>query len=216
MKSCIPGDNKKIFPTYNQVRDKNAVVTEVSQLLLDEEADHLIKTAKDRGLERSQVRGNESNEYSGVRTSSTSFLEKNHDPIVSCIEQRIATVAQQPVSKLEPLQVTAYSLGQKYDPHHDYFDDDKIGKQGQRTLTVFSYLNTVDSGCGGATAFPLLKNENGESLKVFPKKGNAVMWSNTKTTGEPNNSTLHGGEAVTCKASQKYGLNAWFRINDWS
>lgn len=216
MKSCIPGDNKKVFPTYNQMRDKDAVVTEVSQLLLDEEADHLIKKAKESGLERSQVRRNESDEYSGVRTSSTSFLKKNHDQIVSCIEKRIATVAQQPVSNLEPLQVTAYFKGQKYDPHHDYFDTDKTGKQGQRTITVFSYLNTVDSGCGGATAFPLLTNENGEPLKVFPKKGNAVMWSNTKTTGEPNNSTLHGGEAVTCAATQKYGLNAWFRNNEWS
>lgn len=82
-------------------------------------------------------------------------------------------------------------------------------------MTVFSYLNTLDEGCGGATAFPLLKNEDGEPLKVFPQKGNAVMWSNKKTTGELENLTLHGGEQVNCKATQKYGLNAWFRDKKW-
>lgn len=215
MKSCIPGDKKEVIPTYNQSNDKNAVVTEVSKLLLDEEADYLIKKAKEKGLQRSQVSGEKENDYSKDRTSSTSFLDKGQDDVVSCIEKRIATVAQQPVSNLEPLQVTAYSNSQKYDPHYDWFPPDKVGVHGQRTVTVFSYLNTVDSGCGGATSFPELKNKNGEPLKVFPKKGNAVMWSNRKTTGEPNEATLHGGEAVTCAATQKYGLNAWFRDNQW-
>lgn len=215
MKSCIPGDKKEVIPTYNQSNDKNAVVTEVSKLLLDEEADYLIKKAKEKGLQRSQVSGEKTDEYSKVRTSSTSFLDKSQDDVVSCIEKRIATVAQQPVSNLEPLQVTAYSKSQKYDPHHDYFPPSQLGVHGQRTMTVFSYLNTVDSGCGGATSFPELKNKNGEPLKVFPKKGNAVMWSNIKTSGEPNEATLHGGEAVTCAATQKYGLNAWFRDNQW-
>ena len=214
MKSCIPGDKKKVFPTYRQANDKGAVITEVSKLLLDEEADYLVKKAKEKGLQKSQVLGK--NKYSNARTSSTSFLEKNQDSVVSCIEERIATVAHQSVANLEPLQVTAYSTSQKYEPHHDYFPPDNIGRQGQRTITVFSYLNTIDSGCGGATAFPRLKNTSGEQLKVFPKKGNAVMWSNTKTTGEPNESTLHGGEAVTCAATHKYGLNAWFRDNEWS
>lgn len=215
MKSCIPGDKKEVIPTYNQSNDKNAVVTEVSKLLLDEEADYLIKKAKEKGLQRSSVRGEKKDEYSKVRTSSTSFLDKSQDDVVSCIEKRIATVAQQPVSNLEPLQVTAYSKSQKYDPHHDYFPPNQVGVHGQRTVTVFSYLNTVDSGCGGATSFPQLKNKKGEPLKVFPKKGNAVMWSNRKPTGEPNEATLHGGEAVTCAATQKYGLNAWFRDNEW-
>ena len=215
MKSCIPGDNKKVIPTYNQSNDENAVVTEISKLLLDEEADYLIKKAKEKGLQRSQVKGDKKDDYSKLRTSSTSFLDKSQDDVVSCIEKRIATIAQQPVSNLEPLQVTAYSKSQKYDPHHDYFPPNQLGVHGQRTVTVFSYLNTVDSGCGGATSFPHLKNQSGEPLKVFPQKGNAVMWSNRKTTGEPNEATLHGGEAVTCAATQKYGLNAWFRDNQW-
>lgn len=76
MKSCITGDNKEVFPTYNQSNDESAVVTEVSKLLLDEEADYLIKRAKEKGLQRSQVLGEEKDEHSEVRTSSTSFLDK--------------------------------------------------------------------------------------------------------------------------------------------
>jgi|SaaInlV_125m_DNA_1040241.scaffolds.fasta_scaffold04511_3 prolyl 4-hydroxylase len=216
MKSCIPGlDHKEVVPTYNQSNDKGAVVTEVSNFLLDEEADYLIKKAKENGLQKSTVAGQKGNESSQARTSSTSFLKKNQDDVVSCIEKRIATVAQQPVANLEPLQVTAYSESQEYEAHHDYFHPDKVGVHGQRTVTVFSYLNTVDSGCGGATSFPHLKDKAGEPLKVFPKKGNAVMWSNRKSTGEPNDATLHSGEAVTCAATQKYGLNAWFTDNEW-
>ena len=216
MQSCIPGDQRYITPVYNQSNDTNAVVTEISALLLDEEADYLIEKAKEKGLQRSLVIDDKEH-LSSSRTSSTSFLGRGEDDVISCIEKRIATVAQQPVANLEPLQVTAYSQSQKYDPHHDYFhESDQCGKHGQRTMTVFSYLNTVDSGCGGATLFPQLENQNGEALRVFPTKGNAVMWSNRKTTGEPNEATLHGGEAVTCAAAQKYGLNAWFRDNQWA
>ena len=215
MKSCIPGDSKEIAPSFNQLSENGAIVTEISHLLLPEEADYIVARAKENGSSKSKVIGKSKNEYSSGRSSSSSFLGKNQDAVVSCIEKRIATVAQQPVANLEPLQVTSYSEGQKYDPHHDYFENKNLGKSGQRTTTVFTYLNTVDSGCGGATAFPRLKNSSGNELKVFPSMGNAVMWSNKTSSGEPNELTLHGGEAVTCAATKKYGLNAWFRDNKW-
>lgn len=213
MESCIPGDERKLFPILDQVTDSGAVVTTVSQILLDDEADYLIDLATQRGLERSTVVGDD--KVSDVRTSKTSFLGKNQDEVVSCIERRIATVAGQPVANLEPLQVTKYSQAEKYNPHHDWFSSGKEGKQGQRTMTVFSYLNTLDDGCGGATAFPRIKDSDGEPLRIFPQKGNAVMWSNRTSSGQVNEETLHGGEEVTC-ASQKYGLNAWFRDKEWS
>lgn len=216
MKSCIPGDSKEVTPSFTQISENGAIVTEISQMLLPEEADYIVNKAHDKGSHQSTVMGKEKNEYSRARSSSTSFLKKNQDEVVSCIEKRIATVAQQPIANLEPLQVTSYSKGQKYDPHHDYFHSENIGKYGQRTTTVFTYLNTVDSGCGGATAFPRLKDSDGKELKVFPSMGNAVMWSNKTTAGEPNELTLHGGESVTCAATKKYGLNAWFRENKWS
>jgi hypothetical protein len=48
-------------------------------------------------------------------------------------------------------------------------------------------------------------------LKVYPKKGNAIMWSNRTLNGKLNEDTLHSGEKLTCQGSHKVGLNAWFR-----
>ena len=215
MKSCLPNDGRTLSPSLEQVHDDGAVVTKVSGMLLDTEADYIVGKAKEKGLTRSTVVGDQ--KYSNVRTSTTSYLDRGEDDVISCIEKRIATVAHQPVANLEPLQVTAYAETQKYDPHHDWFDEGSTdGALGQRTITVFSYLNTVDAACGGATAFPLLKDsKSGQPLRVRPERGNAVMWSNKTTMGTPDPLTLHGGEAVTCKGANKYGLNAWFRDHPW-
>lgn len=213
MQSCLPQDKRTISPTLSQIHDKGTVVTKVSNMLLDSEADYLVKKAHEKGLGRSTVGGNE---YSDVRTSFTSYLDKSQDNVISCIEKRIATVAHQPVTNLEPLQVTAYAESQKYDPHHDWFEPGTEGDMGQRTITVFSYLNTVDEACGGATAFPLLKSgKNKQPLRVYPKKGSAVMWSNKTSKGTNDGLTLHGGEEIKCKNKSKYGLNAWFRDTPW-
>ena len=214
MQSCLPQDKRTISPTLHQIHDKGTVVTKVSNMLLDSEADYLVKKAKEKGLDRSTVVGE--NKYSSVRTSSSSYLDKSEDSVISCIEKRIATVAHQPVANLEPLQVTAYAESQKYDPHHDWFEPGTEGDMGQRTMTVFSYLNTVDEACGGATAFPLLKSgKTKQPLRVYPEKGSAVMWSNKTSKGANDELTLHGGEEMKCKNKNKFGLNAWFRDNPW-
>ena len=213
MKSCLPGDKRVLFPV---LRKANNVVTKVNDLLLTEEADYLIQKAQNAGLHRSTV--GQERDLSRSRTSSTAFLQKNADEVVSCIENRIASVADQPVENLEPLQVTAYEHKQKYDAHYDASDDDR-DHTASRTITVFSYLNTVDEACGGATAFPLLKDGKGKEqnkpFRVYPQKGNAVMWSNKTKEGQRDKRTLHAGEPVTCSNAEKYGLNAWFQDKPW-
>lgn len=214
MQSCLPQDKRTVFPTLTQINDKGTVVTKISNMLLDSEADYLVKRAKEKGLTRSTVVGE--NNYSSVRTSSSSYLDKSEDNVISCIEKRIATVAHQPVANLEPLQVTAYAESQKYDPHHDWFEPGTEGDMGQRTMTVFTYLNSVDEVCGGATAFPLLKNKkDNQPLRVHPEKGSAIIWSNKTSKGTNDELTLHGGEEMKCPDITKFGLNAWFRDNPW-
>ena len=215
MKSCLPGDHRTLSPSMRQRHADHPVVTEVNQILLPEEADYLVHRAREKGMKRSTVQGHVE---SKDRTSSTAHLEKGQDEVVKCIENRIATVAQQPVSTLEPLQVTAYKHTQKYNPHHDYFEPKHAGKSksGQRTTSVFAYLTSVDEACGGATAFPLLKDARGHSLRVQPKKGNAVMWSNRKADGGTEERTLHSGEELTCGHTEKLGVNAWFRERPWT
>tara|TARA_X000000950_G_scaffold288854_1_gene407932 strand:- start:25332 stop:25934 length:603 start_codon:yes stop_codon:yes gene_type:complete len=200
------------------VSNTGAVVTEIQDMLLAEEADYLVKNAPTPV--RSSVMGKDGkSEFSRVRTSSTAHMPRGSDPVISCIENRIATISGQPGTHLEPLQVTDYKHKQKYDPHHDYFGNKTAQSgRGERTTTVFAYLKDdmlAHGSCGGATAFPKLRDLGGEPLRVFPKKGNAVMWSNRTLDGKVNARTLHGGEAITCPQAHKIGLNAWFRDQPW-
>ena len=130
------------------------------------------------------------------------------DAVVDCIGKRLATIAGLPASNLEPLQLTDYKHKQRYKAH---FDDRGLGPK--RLKTIFAYLNGDDdlaSGmCGGATAFYRLKGKDGRPLRVYPRKGSAVMWSNF-TKGRHNDRTLHAGEPVTCEGCRKTGMNAWF------
>ena len=56
-----------------------------------------------------------------------------------------------------PGQILRYTRGQKYEAHHDYFND-PVNKQqgGHRYATVLMYLNDVQKG--GETAFPEVKD----------------------------------------------------------
>ena len=60
----------------------------------------------------------------------------------------------------------------------------------------------------GATSFTKL-GTGGNPLRVFPHKGQAVMWSNYTPEGKLDTRTEHAGEAVSCVAKTKWGLNAW-------
>ena len=217
MQSCIANDTRLVYPVLEQLNAKDAVVTAVRGLILPEEAEHLKNIAQGKFSQSSvSSDGNDGKVDNNVRTSTTAFLEKGADPVVSCIEQRLATIAGQSVSHLEPLQVTDYRHKQQYKYHHDYFNS-KDGNS-ERTTTIFAYLhseNLEHGQCGGSTMFRDLKDAKGDQLKVYPKMGDAVMWSNRTLTGGLNEKTLHSGEPLTCDSSRKTGLNAWFRDGTW-
>lgn len=216
MWSCLPDDKRTVHPIFRQLNSDKAVITEIENLLLPEEAAYLVNSGNQHGFKDSTVMRNGGHERDEQRTSRTSFLSKNSDPVVDCIGKRIATLANQPVTHMEPMQVTDYTHKQEYRAHHDYFNDKK-GK-AERTTTVFAYLdekNCSEKLCGGSTTFHELKQPDGEPLRVFPKVGNAVMWSNRTPDGGLNSDTLHSGEKLTCKNAHKVGLNAWFRDQPW-
>jgi hypothetical protein len=178
------------------------VISQVERLLLDEEADYLIKKAGEVGLNRSKT----SEGIADIRTSRTAFLPMN-DRVVECVGKRLATIAGMPEKSLEPLQVTDYTHKQRYDAHYD-----DLGVGPKRLKTLFAYLKDEglsEGRCGGATVFHQLRRD-GQHLRVYPSKGNAVMWSNFTPEGRHNDRTLHAGEPVTCPGAHKIGLNAWF------
>lgn len=216
MLSCLLNDDRTVHPVFRQLHSDNAVVTEIENILLPEEAAYLAHVGVQNGFSDSTVVKNGAHERDQQRTSRTAFLAKNVDVVVDCIGRRIATLANQPFTHMEPMQVTDYTHKQEYRAHHDYFGSEAGG--AERTTTVFAYLNEKNCSerrCGGATTFHELKQPNGEPLRVYPKVGNAVIWSNRTADGKLNPATLHSGEKLTCENAHKVGLNAWFRDRRW-
>jgi prolyl 4-hydroxylase len=191
------------IPQFTGVKALNSTVYYLPGFLSEEECNGLVSLASPR-LSRSTVQL-EKSQVSRDRTSYTTNLLKAETPLVRIIEERASGVALYPLDHLEPLQVVRYSPGQFFKPHYDYFipgakgSTSQLQRGGQRTVTIFVYLNDSD----GDTVFPKL------NLRVTPRKGAALFWNNVKSDREENSDTLHGGEAP--KETVKFGLNIWFR-----
>ncbi|KZV53826.1 hypothetical protein F511_00092 [Dorcoceras hygrometricum] len=194
--------------------------------LSKEECDYLISIAEPK-MEKSTVVDSDTGKSkdSRVRTSSGTFLRRGQDKIVRNIEKRIADFTFIPVEHGEGLQILHYEVGQKYEPHYDYFMDDYNTKNGgQRVATVLMYLSDVEEG--GETVFPAAKgnvssvpwwNELSEcgkgGLSVKPKRGDALLfWSMTPdATLDP--SSLHGGCPVI--KGNKWSSTKWMRVHEY-
>ncbi|KAF2543524.1 hypothetical protein F2Q68_00028798 [Brassica cretica] len=192
--------------------------------LTNEECEHLISLAKPN-MAKSKVADVKTgrSKDSRVRTSSGAFLKTGHDEIVREIENKISDFTFIPVENGESLQVLHYEVGQKYEPHHDYFTDElNVKRGGQRVATVLMYLSDVDEG--GETVFPLAKgnisdvpwwNElsqcGKEGLSVLPKKRDALLFWSMRPDGSLDPSSLH---ALTCNmekvdASLRFPHERW-------
>ncbi|KAK1295666.1 hypothetical protein QJS10_CPB15g00361 [Acorus calamus] len=97
----------------------------------EEECKHLIELAKPH-MEKSTVVDSATGQSkdSRVRTSSGMFLKRGRDKIIRDIEKRIADFTFMPVDHGEGLQVLHYEVGQKYEPHYDYFNDEYNTRMG--------------------------------------------------------------------------------------
>ncbi|CAN8257757.1 unnamed protein product [Cochlearia groenlandica] len=160
-----------------------------------------------------------------VRTSSGTFLKRGQDQVVETIEKRISDFTFIPVENGEGLQVLHYQVGQKYEPHYDYFLDEFNTKNGgQRIATVLMYLSDVDNG--GETVFPAAKgnisavpwwnelSECGkEGLSVLPKKRDALLFWNMRPDASLDPSSLHGGCPVV--KGNKWSSTKWFHVHEF-
>ncbi|KAF3546437.1 hypothetical protein DY000_02009470 [Brassica cretica] len=161
-----------------------------------------------------------------VRTSSGTFLKRGQDEIVEEIENRISDFTFIPVENGEGLQVLHYEVGQKYEPHHDYFSDAyNVKRGGNRIATVLMYLSDVEEG--GETVFPAAKgnisdvpwwNElsqcGREGLSVLPKKRDALLFWSARPDATLDPSSLHGGCPVI--KGNKWSSTKWFHFNEYT
>ncbi|OAY60930.1 probable prolyl 4-hydroxylase 10 [Manihot esculenta] len=194
--------------------------------LSEEECDYLISLAKPH-MQKSTVVDSETGKSkdSRVRTSSGTFLPRGRDKKIREIEKRIADFTFIPVEQGEGLQVLHYEVGQKYEPHFDYFMDEFNTKNGgQRIATVLMYLSDVEEG--GETVFPSAKgnysavpwwNELSEcgkgGLSVKPKMGDALLFWSMKPDASVDPSSLHGGCPVI--KGNKWSATKWIRVNEY-
>ncbi|XP_021747811.1 probable prolyl 4-hydroxylase 10 [Chenopodium quinoa] len=192
--------------------------------LSKEECEYLIKLASPR-MEKSLVVDEQTGKSkdSRVRTSSGTFLARGRDKIIRTIEQRIADFTFLPVDHGEGLQVLHYEVGQRYEPHFDYFlEDYSTANGGQRIATVLMYLSDVEEG--GETVFPSAKgnisavpywNElskcGKEGLSVKPNRGDALLFWSMKPDASLDPLSLHGGCPVI--KGNKWSATKWIRVN---
>ncbi|CAM6072583.1 unnamed protein product [Sphagnum tenellum] len=197
------------------------------KFLTPEECTHLIQLATPSMI-KSTVVDNETGKSkdSRVRTSSGTFLNRGQDKVIERIEQRIADFTFIPVDHGEGLQVLHYEVGQKYEPHYDYFLDTFNTKNGgQRIATVLMYLSNVNAG--GETVFPDSQvnrslvpdwNELTEcaksGLSVRPHMGDALLFWSIKPDASLDPTSLHGGCPVV--EGNKWSATKWLHVDKYS
>eukprot|EP00249_Psilotum_nudum_P009659 c22073_g1_i1 orf=164-1066(+) len=194
--------------------------------LSKEECEYLINLAKPHMVKSTVVdSATGGSKDSRVRTSSGAFLHRGQDKIIRGIEKKIADFTFIPVEHGEGLQILHYEVGQKYDPHYDYFHDEFNTKNGgQRIATVLMYLSNVEAG--GETIFPSAKVNSSslpwwddlsecakEGLSVRPKQGDALLFWSSKPDGMLDPSSLHGGCPVI--SGDKWSATKWMRVHEF-
>lgn len=207
----VPSSDPKHVIHVEWIKNHPRVIL-LHNFLCPEECNHLITLADPR-MQRSTVQ-TKTLEKHPDRTSFTCNLKKSETEVARQIEQRASVLTGYSLKNLEPLQVVRYTPQQFYKPHYDYFPLGKSGTKealergGQRTITLFVYLNNLASDeTGGVTVFPKM------NLSVKPTMGTALVFCNLLPDGSEDSRTLHGGQPPA--KSTKYGLNIWFRQKEF-
>jgi prolyl 4-hydroxylase len=160
-----------------------------------------LKALAKKQLAPSTVVGTNGPVSSGIRTSAGTFLAKKQDDVVRRVEARMALAAGLPEANGEGMQILRYDVGQKYDPHFDYFHDTTNAspkRGGQRMATMLVYL--ADTESGGETTFPKArKPPDFDAVESFDESSTArrpsTEWSDcAKRSGVPVRSEQ--GDAV--------------------
>ena len=209
--------DQKRFPEGFKVKKLNddPYILKLRRFLNTEECETLIKMAKGK-FERSTIVYDDSLIESSTRTSETAFVTDDghfnqYSAPVEKVLEKVMYLTGCKRSQIEGLMVVKYRTGQEYQEHHDFFKPEHtemLEFGGQRIITFFCYLTSLDPEDGGETEFPLIK------LKIKPSRGTAVFWWNQRPDGSLIEKTLHRGNPVLGEKT-KYGLNIWIREKGW-
>lgn len=179
----------------------------VPQFISDYEVDAILAVAKPRVAD-SFVGNNDGGgaRKSDTRTSKNTWIPRTTDEVMDSLFRRAEHLLQIPrldASNTEDLQVVHYTIGQKYDNHHDW---GVSGYPESRYLTLLLYLNDMASEtAGGETAFP--KGAEGMGFKTHPGKGSAVLFYDLLEDGNGDDLSLHA--ALPLFQGEKWVANFW-------
>eukprot|EP00250_Pteridium_aquilinum_P006143 c16117_g1_i1 orf=336-1217(-) len=194
--------------------------------LSKEECEYLITLGKPHMVKSSVIdSATGKSKDSRVRTSSGTFLSRGQDEIIKAIEKRIANFTFIPEEHGEGLQILHYEVGQKYEPHYDYFLDAYSSKNGgQRLATLLMYLSDVEAG--GETVFPSANMNSGlnfhqddlsecgkTGLSVRPRLGDALLFWSMRPDASLDPTSLHGGCPVI--SGNKWSATKWMHVNEF-
>lgn len=115
-----PTDNCANVVTNLSIASTDPWLVVIDNFLTDAEVDHAMKNGLP-GLQPSgQFHGDENAKKAfdkSYRTSSTSYLGKVADEIITCMERRASDFSAYPVANIEALQFLRYEIGQEYKLH---------------------------------------------------------------------------------------------------
>jgi hypothetical protein len=199
--ATVPAHNLSFLPdgfTVHKIWQTGIAV--IDGFCTPDEAQAIIALAKDK-LTPSGVQEKGKIVFAAGRQSDTAqvFGPGNTDTVLLPIACRAAALVGLPYTHLEAVYVTRYQEGGHYNEHVDYGDHYNI----DRLYTILLYLNDLDPAYGGGTAFPRL------NIKVQPKLGRAVSWTNLNPDRSPHWETSHA--ALPVKAGgEKWAIQFWF------
>ena len=200
----------------SRVINDEPYIVKINNFLTEDEADEIIELAHTEGFEKSNMIIDDEFVINDYRTSQTSYLLDDGCPYkysknIENLIKRICYLTRCKRTQIEGLMCVKYEGGEYFETHVDFFEsnDERILEDaGNRILTFFVYLSTLDKGDGGETEFPEL------GIKSRPVKGDAVFWFN-KVRGKMKHNTLHRG-LPPINGKTKYGLNIWVHEREYN
>ena len=235
-----PNEKIKTTVERISVDDEQYNIKIVKNVFSESEIDYLLKKElDDDGWMASRVGDLHTSSHTKVdnhRISRSAWLQEEHeDEIIACLKDRFVSLNnKQYLDKfhIEPLQLVKYDhVGSKYDEHFDSQDDEILnqicknknhelfysycspsGEPVRRDSTMFVVMETTNlDKCGGETVFPnIIDSKSQMSLKIEPKRNQAVLFDNLNEDKTRHFLSLHAGAPITCKNSKKVGMNIWF------
>lgn len=178
------------------------MVTIIDNVLTDMECKQLIEL----GSKKFTKAGTLGKNIEGYRTADGSWLSEPNE-LVNKVKNMISIMTGNPIENQEEVHIVKYEIGGEFKVHNDYFHPNEeyysehIKLGGQRVLSCLFYLN--DNYEGGETEFPIKK------LKITPRTGRLLMWSNVTPTDELDYESLHAGLPVI--SGTKYIAVIWIR-----